>query len=245
MSGNEERITAVLLDMGGVLIDTRGTAALPGDRLDHRGRRALLGLLRAHGVRKVSGEQLDRELFEPWHHDYAGRYERMRDAAWEPHLARLRASTGTGLDDLTMLASWFGPYAETLKPLPGARRAIAALRTAGYRTGLVSNVPLPGALYRPALEAAGLIEQLEVTRFSYDAGSRKPSPRMLHEVLAALGAEPRSAVMVGDRRASDVAAGRAAGMRTVWLRSEFSDGPAADADIDSIADLPALLDRWS
>ena len=230
--------------MGGVLIDTRGITSLPGDRLDFRGRRALLSLLRERGSRKLTLDDLEIHLFGPWQRDHAGRYERMRDAAWEPHLERLRCKFGIAVEDREMLATWFAPYAENLGAIEGAGEALRTLRSAGYRLGLVSNVPLPGEFYLREMERWGLAEPLESIRFSYDAGSRKPSPRMIVEVLQELGVAAHRAVMVGDRRGSDIAAGRAAATRTVWIRSEFSRGPSADATLDSIAQLPALLASW-
>ena len=63
---------------------------------------------------------------------------------------------------------------------------------------------------------------------------------MLRAALAALGASAEEALMVGDRRAADVAAGRAAGVETVWIRSAFDDGPEPDHVIGSLAELPDL-----
>ena len=77
--------------------------------------------------------------------------------------------------------------------------------------------------------------------FSYDARSRKPSPAMLRSALAELGVAPASAVMVGDRRAVDIAAGRAAGASTVWVESDDGGGPQPDEKIGSLAELPDLL----
>jgi len=51
--------------------------------------------------------------------------------------------------------------------------------------------------------------------------------------------------MVGDRRDRDIAAGRSAGIATVWIRGEFDDGPVADIDIGSLAELPGLLQSWN
>jgi FMN phosphatase YigB (HAD superfamily) len=66
---------------------------------------------------------------------------------------------------------------------------------------------------------------------------------MLRNAMAALDVPAERALMIGDRRTSDVAAGRAAGVGTVWLRSDDGGGPRADHEIDSLADLPALVDR--
>jgi D-glycero-D-manno-heptose 1,7-bisphosphate phosphatase len=78
-------------------------------------------------------------------------------------------------------------------------------------------------------------------RFSCDAGSRKPAAAMLLSALAELGATADEAVMVGDRRKSDVAAGRAAGTATVWIRSHHGEGPEPDATIDALGALPDAI----
>lgn len=237
-------IEAVLLDMGGVLLDLGGSNGLPTGRLDHRGRRALLERISARG-HPLSEDDLERLLFAPWRAEYQHRYQHMHEAPWEPHLERLRASAGSNASDLELLGTWFEPYAESLKPMPGAVEALAALSHHGYALGLVSNVPLPGALYRTVLERYELASPFAALHFSYDEGTRKPSPRMLLTTLSALGCEPSHAVMVGDRPASDIAAGLAAGARTVLIRSSHHGGPPADATIDSIADLPGLLRGWA
>ncbi|MGH9464874.1 MAG: HAD family hydrolase, partial [Thermoanaerobaculia bacterium] len=113
----------------------------------------------------------------------------------------------------------------------------------GLRLAVCSNVPLPGILYRRLLVRHRLAEPIESFHFSYDEGSRKPSPAMLRAALKALEVAPAQAVMVGDRRSTDVAAGRAAGTRTVWIRSEDGGGPQAEHTIRGIAELPALLAR--
>jgi putative hydrolase of the HAD superfamily len=236
-------IEAVVLDMGGVLVDLGSSNGLPAGRLDHRGRRALLELLREDNHRATL-EDLDRLLFGPWTQEYTRRYARMQEAAWEPHLARLRAELGTARSDLELLGAWFEPYAEGVLPIDGAGEALGQLAAAGHSLALVSNVPLPGALYRRVLERHGLAAPFALFQFSYDEKSRKPSPKMLLTALSALGCEPQRAVMVGDRPATDVAAGIAAGTRTVWLRSHHPPGPLPDAEIDSLAELPSLLSRW-
>lgn len=236
-------IETALLDLGGVLLEMGTANGLPAGRLDWRGRRALLERLRRHD-RRCTMEALEELLFDPWRRRYAGRHERMQEADWGPHLERLRQRTGTGDSDLELLATWFEPYGESLTPVDGAAEALARLAEMGLSLALVSNVPLPGALYRPALVRHGLDGFFARLGFSYDEGSRKPSPKMLLAALSALGTEPDHAVMVGDRPASDVAAGRAAGTRTVLVRSGHRGGPTADAEIASVSELPELLERW-
>jgi HAD superfamily hydrolase (TIGR01509 family) len=233
-------IHAVLLDMGGVLLAMGNEAGLPAGEADAAGRAAMLELLRARGGHAEEAD-LERLLFAPWRVEYARRYERQREAEWQPHLERLIAATGAKVTGAELLAAWFGPYGERLPPLAGAAAAVGALRARGLALGLVSNVALPGELYRRRLAAHGLADAFGAMRFSCDAGSRKPAPAMLLSVLAELGATPAEAVMVGDRKKSDVAAGRAAGTRTVWLRSHHAEGPDADVTIERLVELPDAL----
>lgn len=235
-------IEAVLLDMGGVLIGLENARGLPGARLDWRGREALLSLIRTYGGRAKEAD-LDELLFEPWRREYARRYELGHEADWRPHLERLRGETGVDLDDATLLEAWFRPYGETLPELGNAAVTLAALKQRGLRLAVVSNVPLPGALYKRVLRRYGIAASIEHFYFSCDQGSRKPSPAMIRHALAELEVAPAAALMVGDRRGSDVAAGRAAGVGTVWLRREDGGGPAPDEIIDELTELPALIER--
>ena len=236
-------IEAVVLDMGGVLLDLGTSNGLPAGRLDFRGRQALLELLGAEG-RRATLEDLDRLLFGPWHEEYGRRYARMQEAAWEPHLERLRSEVETSRSDLELLGAWFEPYAQSVRPIEGAAAALSRLAAAGHSLALVSNVPLPGALYRGVLARYDLAGPFALFQFSYDEGSRKPSPKMLLSALSALGCEPARAVMVGDRPATDMAAGIAAGTRTIRVRSSHPPGPLPDAEIACLAELPELLARW-
>jgi HAD superfamily hydrolase (TIGR01509 family) len=229
-------IRAVLLDMGGILLSLANARGLPDSRLDWRGREALLRAIRDAGGR-ATGALLDEVLFGPWRRDYDRRYEIGHEATWEPHLERLRRRAGAELADLDLLRTWFRPYGEHLTPVPGALDALQALSARRLPLAICSNVPLPGALYREILERHGLTVGIESYHYSYDERSRKPSPQMLRRALEAFGVPPEEAVMVGDRRSSDVAAGRAAGTATIWLRTEDGGGPAADLTIESMAEL--------
>jgi len=235
-------IQAVLFDMGGVLIGLQNARGLPDSRHDWRGREALLSLIRSRGGR-ARERDLDRLLFEPWREDYERRYELGREADWKPHLTRLRKYAGIKHHDATLLAAWFRPYGETLVALEGGAETLSRLKASGLRIGLVSNVPLPGILYRRILARYGLAAPIETFHFSYDDGSRKPSPAMIRHALTALAVAPGAALMVGDRRSSDVAAGRAAGVGTVWLRREDGGGPTPDHTIDNLLELPGLIER--
>jgi len=235
---------AALVDMGGVLLEMGGHRGLPGGRLDFRGREAMLHHFHDRGVH-FELRDLERRLFAPWRAEHEQRAARGREASWAPHLRRLRRGTGVRTPDRTLLATWFRPYGDQVEAIAGAATALDELEQRGVRLALVSNVPLPGALYRTVLERHGLARHFRTFRFSYDRGSRKPSPAMLRSALRALRVAPGRALMVGDRRSRDVAAGRTAGVTTVWVRSEDGGGPPPEHEIVALAELPGLLDRLS
>lgn len=78
----------------------------------------------------------------------------------------------------------------------------------------------------------------------------KPAPAMFTDALAAMGCDPGAAVMVGDDVTSDVLGAQAAGLggvlvRTGKFRPELLDAADGEPDhvVDSIVDVPGLLDR--
>lgn len=234
------RIESVLLDMGGVILHMAGGRGFPVSRLDWRGRQAMLQEIRSTRGRATL-DDLEALVFGPWLEKYGRREESGAEADWRPHLDRLRSRSRTQASDLELLSAWFGPYGEELVPLEGAAGALATLGDSDLKIALVSNVPLPGEVYETVLRRHGLTGFLDHLVFSYDAGTRKPSPAMLRQAMAAIGTEPGKTVMVGDRRDRDIAAGRSAGTGTVWIRSDDGGGPDPDTTIDALAHLPELL----
>lgn len=126
----------------------------------------------------------------------------------------------------------------------GARDALAWLRAGGTGLGLCTNKP-----QRPTellLEALGLGAMFGAVLGGDALPWRKPDPRHALAALERLGAAPGAAVLVGDSRI-DVATARAAGLPCVLVSFGYSDKPAdqlgADAVIDRLDELPAVLDR--
>jgi putative hydrolase of the HAD superfamily len=113
--------------------------------------------------------------------------------------------------------------------------ALAAMRRNGLRVGLISNGQrdLVEFAQHHALE-------VDVAVGSTDHGRIKPHPSIFETALAALGAEPPEAVMVGDSYADDIEGARALGIRAILVDREglYPDEPDR---IDSLAALPAAL----
>ena len=113
--------------------------------------------------------------------------------------------------------------------------ALAALRTGGLRIGLVSNGQ------RDLEEFArhhGL--DVDVCVGSVSHGRLKPHRSIFEAALAALGAAPAEAAMVGDSYADDIEGARALGMRAILVDREGLHEHEPDR-IDTLLALPAVL----
>ena len=143
--------------------------------------------------------------------------------------------------------------------LPGAARALRALQSAGYLLVVVTNQSgIARGLYTEAdyhvftaqLRALLLAEGVRLDDIRYcphlpdaavpayrrDCDCRKPHPGMVLRSIAALGIDPAASLLIGDR-ATDLAAGRAAGVsRCLLVRSGQPISPTDAALADGVYD---------
>ncbi|AEB45640.1 had-superfamily hydrolase, subfamily ia, variant 3 [Micromonospora maris AB-18-032] len=94
-------------------------------------------------------------------------------------------------------------------PYPDTAPTLAALRAAGVRVAVVSNI---GFDIRPHFAAWGLADLVDAFVLSYEVGRCKPDPAIFWRACGMLGVDPEHALMVGDTPADAgaVAAGCAA-----------------------------------
>jgi HAD superfamily hydrolase (TIGR01549 family) len=129
----------------------------------------------------------------------------------------------------------------------GAAEVLTALRSAGIGLGLVSDTGVsPGRVLRRILATLGIADNFnpKAMAFSDEVGVPKPHPRMFQRALAALDVEPAEAVHIGDLRLTDVAGGKAVGMRTVRFvgcKDDRGVGPEGDYVVKHLRDLPIVL----
>ena len=73
----------------------------------------------------------------------------------------------------------------------------------------------------------------------------KPDRKFFNAVIEGLGCDPAECLMIGDSTTDDMHGAKSAGLRTCWYRRGKGTASCADADhcIDSITELPALLDQ--
>jgi HAD superfamily hydrolase (TIGR01458 family) len=103
----------------------------------------------------------------------------------------------------------------------------------------------------PLLDAGAFVAGLEYAAKTEASVVGKPSAAYFEAALAELGAVAREATMVGDDVEADVGGAKALGMRGVLVRTgKFREQalaaaePQPDEVIDSLADLPVMLESW-
>ena len=122
------------------------------------------------------------------------------------------------------------------QPYPGISSMLAALEARGVKTAVVSNKPdattkALAARFFPGMPALGQREGVEP----------KPSPALVMQALAELGADPADAVYVGDSEV-DVATARNAGLPLVAVSWGFRGrerlaAAGAEVIVDTAAEL--------
>jgi len=127
---------------------------------------------------------------------------------------------------------------------PGAKQAVQAWKSQGWKLVLVSNQSGVGRglITKEQVAAVNreMYRQLEVEGFEgeylcyaspedpYGAEQRKPSPYLLEQAATDLDLDLKQSVMIGDKLI-DVESGRRAGTRTVLVLTGGVDPVSADA----------------
>jgi D-glycero-D-manno-heptose 1,7-bisphosphate phosphatase len=149
------------------------------------------------------------------------------------------------------------PYAPVsladLEFLPGVAEAIGKLKQAGFKVIVVTNQPdvTAGLLSRDTLAAMHerVTRELGVDdiKVCYHVDQdrcecRKPKPGMLLEAASQWSIDLQQSYLVGDRW-NDIEAGRAAGCKTILIRSEYDEQQAdkPDAVVESLFEASELI----
>ncbi|MFE7194005.1 HAD hydrolase-like protein [Kitasatospora sp. NPDC057541] len=101
-------------------------------------------------------------------------------------------------------------------PFPGVIEALTTVREAGHQVVVVTN---GGAgIQHAKLAASGISNVVDAVCISGEVGTRKPGRRIFEAAAASVGRElAQGGWMIGDNADLDVAGGRDAGLRTVWI----------------------------
>ncbi|MEU3495385.1 HAD family hydrolase [Kitasatospora cineracea] len=106
--------------------------------------------------------------------------------------------------------------AASVKPFPGAIEALTAVQEAGHQVVVVTNGGTQ--IQRAKLEASGIAGMVDAVCISEEVGVRKPDRQIFESAATSVGRDlAQGGWMIGDNADLDVAGGRRAGLRTVWI----------------------------
>src|SRR5574341_2683410 len=132
--------------------------------------------------------------------------------------------------------------AETISPMPGAKKVLAGLQRAGFKLGLVTNTSLPHSIIVEEFRQLALDSYFDTVVCSSEIVFRKPDPAMFEVALRELGVTPKDALFVGDSYHADVVGAKQAGMKTIWLNPDRHPVPGEVKPDYDIAGLEEILE---
>ncbi|MGA6176020.1 HAD family hydrolase [Delftia sp. zbq_16] len=93
----------------------------------------------------------------------------------------------------------------------------------------------------------GLADYFRFALSAEELGVGKPDPHPFQTALRQAGVPASAAVHIGDHPGDDIAGAQASGLRAIWYNpqgKDWGDAPPPDAQVRSLAELPALLANW-
>ncbi len=153
---------------------------------------------------------------------------------------------------------FYAPEMTAWRVAPETLAVLAALRAAGYRLAIVANYNCDRVFQR-TIDYLGLRPYFDVVLASASVEYRKPDETLFQIVLERWDVLPYEVVVVGDSLPHDVAGGLELGALAVqstqyadgapaqveYDNQQIADAVKADAVIDDIAKLPALIQQWA
>lgn len=135
-----------------------------------------------------------------------------------------------GLDLAVRTGERFREYSlDYIRLYGGAEALLKALRENGQRVWLLSNAQRIFTAYE--LKTLGIEPLFDGIYLSSDYGCKKPDRRFFDILLEERGIRPECAVMTGNDGVCDIQGARAAGLSTLYIRSNISpEEPLPEAD---------------
>ena len=126
------------------------------------------------------------------------------------------------------------------------QQAQSALLAGASFFGTNADRMLPhGTGYEPG--AGSILAAIETASGVAPIVTGKPQPDLIHMALDILGSNPATTFMLGDQVETDIMAGRAAGLRTILVRTGVPPrevpGVTADIVVESLLELTLALER--
>ena len=242
------KLKAVFFDMGGT-IDTHSYDRTAGVRATEE-----IRLLLSRGG--VTINLSDEELYDRINEGLAA-YRQWREVSlielppekvWREFVLKTRHLTPGQLEEVAEELAYTVEtryYQRSMRP--EVPRVLETLRAMGLKLGIISNIQsrgqVPGDLCR-----YGIRHYFNPVVLSCEYGRRKPDPAIFRHAARLANTPARSCVHIGDRISRDILGAKRAGfalalqIRHAFKETPDPDTPKPDAVLDTMAELPALLE---
>lgn len=137
----------------------------------------------------------------------------------------------------------FRTFAKTAVKFDFALPMINGLKKNGLKVALITNGR--HELQYSKLSLIGLRYVFDEIIVSGDVAVEKPDREIFLMMCEKLGVKPSECVYVGDNPYNDIGGAKGAGMYAFHIKTVYSNpkAPVADAEIDSVADVPSALEK--
>jgi HAD superfamily hydrolase (TIGR01509 family) len=145
---------------------------------------------------------------------------------------------------------FFEPEMAGYRPFPDAVRLLHRLTRAGLMVGCISNATSHW-LIEQIVDQMGFRPFVDPVVSSAGFGRTKPDPSIFESVLKGWDVPAERTAMVGDTLAADIAGGRGAGMRTLYVTMRPNPDNVnhphvrADAEASSLVEAERILLAWA
>ena len=152
------------------------------------------------------------------------RYEQFREVTNSVWVCEALNSLGCSVneDDSRVKAAlnvFFQRYVESLTLRPYAKKLLKRMKE-HCKLGLVSNFTYAPVVYT-SLSNLGINQFFDAVVVSHESGWRKPHMLIFQDVLGKLGVKAEEAVFIGDSPLEDIKGAKQAGLKTVFVASQF------------------------
>jgi putative hydrolase of the HAD superfamily len=153
------------------------------------------------------------------------RYEQLREVTNAVWVAEALSNLGFQVtpDDSRVKAAlnvFFQDFIDTLELREGAKKLIKQAK-AQCKVGLISNFTHAPVIYK-SLRHLGINGFFNAVVVSEENGWRKPSSRIFQDALSKLQVQACEAVYIGDSPIEDIKGAEDAGLKTVFVPSQFN-----------------------
>lgn len=141
------------------------------------------------------------------------------------------------------IESFFSFFQQHLSTYPETVPVLKALRTRGFPTGILTDVPygMPQTFVQRDIAGAGIAGLFDILLTSVEVGLRKPEPAGYHELARRLGVAPYEMLFVGNEPKDVIGAKRAGAWAALIDRNGTAPKQGQDFTLSTLTDLEEIL----